>query len=148
MSAYSDYKAGAIGFDEFKRLMRWECEDRYSEYNTCSFCSNYKACKEQVRSEGCPQCEDRMDWFESDKEVYDLKKLENEFIEFLNSNTDYKWEIVSFNIYDMIYEIKTTDKTGCIRKFKVSAEILETKEKWEISARALLGQVKDMEDIQ
>ena len=74
MSAYSDYKAGAIGYDEFKMLMRGECEDRYSEPDTCNFCSNYKACREQVCTEGYPECEDRMDWFDNELEIYESKE--------------------------------------------------------------------------
>lgn len=38
MSAYSDYKCGAIDYDEFKSAMAWECRDD-NDYGYCDGCS-------------------------------------------------------------------------------------------------------------
>ena len=39
MSAYSDYKVGAIDYDEYKSAMRRECEDDDEGDNGCWNCA-------------------------------------------------------------------------------------------------------------
>lgn len=77
MSAYSEYKCGAIDYDEFKSSMRRECMD-YDPYDrfTCRDCASYKDCYEQVCKEGYPQCEEGInheEWFEDAYEEFDNK---------------------------------------------------------------------------
>ena len=75
MSAYSDYRCGAISEDEFKSAMRMECEDPYDRY-TCFDCASYQDCKEQVARLGYPQCEDNDKYFEDEYEVYEAMQDE------------------------------------------------------------------------
>lgn len=46
MSAYSDYKCGAIDYDEFKSAMAWECRGDndcgYCDSCTCKNCIHYE----------------------------------------------------------------------------------------------------------
>ena len=69
MSAYSDYRCGAISEDEFKSAMRRECED-YDRY-TCNDCASHEDCAKQVLELGYPQCDDKDDYFEDEIEVYE-----------------------------------------------------------------------------
>ena len=75
MSAYSEYRVGAISYDEFRSSMRRECEDLYDRY-TCRDCASHKDCEKQVCLEGYPQCDDKDEYFEDEIEVYEA--LENE----------------------------------------------------------------------
>lgn len=82
MSAYSDYKCGALPYDEFKSAMRRECaEDPFDGY-TCRDCASHKDCEKQVCLEGYPQCDDKDEYFEDEIEVYEA--LQDE--EYVKSN--------------------------------------------------------------
>lgn len=73
MSAYSDYKCGAISEDEYKMFSRFENSDPYDRF-TCRDCASYSECRKQVIEEGCPQCEFGMDneqYFEKEFQLYD-----------------------------------------------------------------------------
>ena len=70
MSAYSDWKCGALSDDEYKSAMRRECEDPYDRL-TCRDCYSYKTCSEQVAELGYPQCEQGENQFEDEFEVYE-----------------------------------------------------------------------------
>ena len=69
----------------------------------------------------------------------------NEFIEYLDKNTDYKWGIVIIDIYDYMYEIATIDKTGHERHFKIGIELLRRKDKYELLANAYIKKLESME---
>ena len=79
MSAYSEWKCGAIDYDEFKSNMSRECMD-YDPYDrfTCRDCASYKDCCEQIRNMGYPQCEEGMnheECFEDAYEEFDNKSV-------------------------------------------------------------------------
>ncbi len=81
MSAYSDYKCGALTEDEYKSNMRRECADPYDR-PTCRDCASYKDCCEQVCKEGYPQCEEgtnHEEWFSDSFEIYEAMQ-EPEFL--------------------------------------------------------------------
>ena len=85
MSAYSEYKCGAIDYNEFKSNMRRECID-YDPYDrfTCRDCASYKDCYEQVCKEGYPQCEEGInheEYFEDAYEEFDNKTTYKKCIE-------------------------------------------------------------------
>ena len=83
MSAYSDYKCGAISEDEFKSLMRRECEDvDFYDRPTCRDCGDYDECCKQVCLEGIPMCDKGMDReidFEDEYEIYEAMQ-DKEFL--------------------------------------------------------------------
>lgn len=79
MSAYSEYRCGAIDEDEFRSAMRRECTD-IDPYDrpTCRDCSSYDDCCKQIAEEGYPQCEQGIDhdeWFEDAYEEFDNKSV-------------------------------------------------------------------------
>lgn len=77
MSAYSEWKCGAIGDDEYRSAMARECmdSDPFDGY-TCHDCSSYKDCCEQVAHLGYPQCDDKDNYFEDEIEVYEAMQDE------------------------------------------------------------------------
>jgi hypothetical protein len=99
LSAYSEYKCGAIPYDEFKSAMRRECEDHdpYDRY-TCLDCASHKDCEKQVCLEGYPQCDQGVEKFEDEYEVYEAFQ-DNEFL-IANYGTEETEEIL--NQYDIV----------------------------------------------
>ena len=98
MSAWSEYKCGAISEDEFNSAMRRECEDSYDRF-TCHDCSSYKDCQEQVVRLGYPQCDDKDTYFEDEIEVYEAMQDEA----FLMAN--YEWT----NTEDILRDFSLVD---------------------------------------
>ena len=74
MSAYSDWKCGALSDDEYRSIARRENAeiDHYDRF-TCRDCGSYKDCKKQVCLIGVPQCDEyeNCDVFEDEWEVYE-----------------------------------------------------------------------------
>ena len=70
MSAFSDYKVGAISYEEFKSDARRECIDVYDRYG-CHDCSAYQDCVKQVIDLGYPQCDQGEQYFEDEYSVYE-----------------------------------------------------------------------------
>lgn len=112
MSAYSEWKCGAIGDDEYRSAMARECQDLdpYDRF-TCCDCSSYKDCQEQVARLGYPQCEQGENKFDDEIEVYEA--LQDEA--FLMAN--YGWTntediLRDFSLVDIQADYKDWMKTG------------------------------------
>lgn len=113
MSAYSEWKCGAISEDEFKSAMERECRDidPYDRF-TCHDCGSYKECRFQVCVEGYPMCETGMDhdeWFEDEYEVNEA--LEDEAFLMANYGCIDKESIAhDFDIVDIQHDYRNWGK--------------------------------------
>ena len=102
MSAYSDYKCGAISEDEFKSSMRRECEDVdwYDRY-TCNDCASHRDCEKLVIEQGYPQCDDKDDYFQDELVVYEAMQ-DKEFLKKTYGNTDVEFILKKNYQFDII----------------------------------------------
>lgn len=69
----------------------------------------------------------------------------NIFLDYLNANTDYKWAIVSENIPDYYFTLKTTDKTGHKRKIIIAGELLDNKNNYKAITRSYVAKLHNLE---
>ena len=77
LSAYSDWRCGALSDDEYQSAMRRECED-YDPYDrfTCRDCPDWDECLKLYANDGDPMCEQafengNMNLFETYAEDYE-----------------------------------------------------------------------------
>jgi len=101
MSAYSDWKAGAINDEEFASAMRRECQDIdiYDRYG-CPDCTCYNECQKQVCLLGYPQCEQGYELFEDEYEVHEALQ-DSEFMKEKYGSEDAESVLSSFDTLDI-----------------------------------------------
>lgn len=116
MSAWSEYRVGAISEDEFKSAMRRECEDPYDRF-TCFDCSSYRDCQEQVARLGYPQCEDGETKFEDEYEVYEALQ-ENEFMQTVYGCTDSEAILRDNSLVDIQADYREWEKANESKKIQ------------------------------
>lgn len=71
-----------------------------------------------------------------------------EFITYLNQNTDYHWVIHNYNVLSRFYQIKTIDKAGHERHFQVGEELLFLKDKYELLSNHFTEKLNSFEIIE
>lgn len=101
MSAYIDWRCGALTDEEYKSAMQRECMDidPYDRF-TCFDCSSYKTCQEQVAHLGYPQCETGEEKFDDEYEVYESMQ-DNDFMQTTYGCTDSESILRDNNLVDI-----------------------------------------------
>lgn len=112
MSAYSDWRCGALSDEEFMSAMRRECEDvDFYDRATCFDCASYDYCREQVARLGYPQCEQGEGHFEDQYDVYEALQ-DDDFKQQNYGCTDTESILSNFDLVDIFKDWKDYKNAG------------------------------------